>query len=99
MTERERFEANEQKAYLLAKAGGRCEVCGEYCNYPQLAHLIPQQKMYLKKYGKEVIHHPMNMRVVCSLRCNSAVNIGANPIAVSMLVDKIKAALDRDGSC
>ena len=38
MTEREKFEANERKAYLVAKAGGKCEVCGAWLNVPQLAH-------------------------------------------------------------
>jgi hypothetical protein len=97
MTEREKFEANERKAYLVAKSGGRCEVCGDWLNIPQLAHRIPRTKMYLKKYGPAIVHHDLNLAVVCSLRCNSAVNIGMNPAAVSVLVDKIKAALDGGG--
>jgi hypothetical protein len=27
----------------------------------------------LKKWGAEVIHHPVNLRAVCSLKCNASV--------------------------
>jgi hypothetical protein len=91
MTDRERFEASEQKLALIERAGGMCDVCGASLTHPQLAHRIPKFKRYLKRWGKAVIHHPLNLVVVCSLRCNSAVLLdpATNPIEAEKLIGKI----------
>jgi len=89
-------EANERKNFLVAMAG-KCQVCGVslFGKIPQLAHRIPKKKAYLKKYGRAVIHHPLNLRVVCSLRCNSAclLDPATHPIEARELVRKIREAL------
>ena len=81
MTNREKFEAEEKKKRIYYKNLGRCEVCqlSIPIGLAQLAHRIPKSKMNLKKYGKEVIHSYQNLALVCSLKCNSKVNIGNNP--------------------
>lgn len=88
------METREQKC---KEQGYRCGVCGKYITpyNSQLAHIVPQAKGYIKKYGKEVIHHPMNMVAVCSLRCNSAVlcDPKTHPIESQELIDKIKKDL------
>ena len=56
---------------------------------PQLGHIIPQRKMYLKKYGIEVIHHPMNMKSCCSLSCNSKLDLGCKDELIKEHVEKI----------
>ena len=91
MTDRERFEASEQKLALIERAGGMCEVCGASLTHPQIAHRIPKFKRYLKKWGKEVIHHPFNLAIVCSLRCNSAVLLdpATRPIEAEQLIQRI----------
>lgn len=90
MTERESFRISEQKAVLLERDHWTCRVCGQAAN--QLAHRIPQSKMNIKKYGKHVIHHSLNLVSVCSLRCNSSVII--NGLEEKSLVADILALLD-----
>lgn len=92
MTERERFQANEVFWKLYQANGGRCEVCG--CrltpdNNAQLAHRIP--KGQVKKYSKKIIHHPLNLAIVCSIKCNSAVLV--NSAEEFNLVQKITLEL------
>lgn len=91
MTDRERLDAWEQKLALIERAGGVCEVCGASLTHPQIAHRIPKFKRYLKKWGKEVIHHPFNLAIVCSLRCNSAVLLdpATRPIEAEQLIQRI----------
>lgn len=62
----------------LALSGYTCEVCGRSINEYncQLAHIIPQTKVNIKKYGKDVIHNELNMRIVCGLECNAKAMIG-----------------------
>ena len=77
MTERESSRIFELKKKKCAEAGYRCEICSVYINaYTcQLAHIIPQTKVNIKIYGKEVIHSEDNMKVVCDLTCNAKAQI------------------------
>lgn len=92
MTAREKLEAEDKKLDIFIKRCATCETCGKRLLYTesQLAHRIPKSKMYLKKYGKEIIHHTKNLALVCGLECNSAVNISNNPMAVVELVKEIQ---------
>ncbi len=98
MTERESFEISEMKIRKCAEQHGKCGVCGKPITpYTlQLAHVIPKKKSYIKKYGKEIIHSPLNMVAVCSLKCNSAVlcDPATQPIKAQKLIDKIKESLN-----
>lgn len=95
MTERDKFEIQEQRQAIFARDGYICQTCG-YSIFrqgtPQLAHCIAQTKANIAKYGKEVIHHGLNQKSVCSLFCNDAQNIGNNPKATEALVEAIKKA-------
>jgi 5-methylcytosine-specific restriction endonuclease McrA len=98
MTERERFEYQENRIRLMIERGCVCEVCGKplHLGNLQLAHRIPKAKRYLKKYGKEVIHHPLNLATVCSLKCNDAVLLDpkTHPIEAAELIRRIKNGQD-----
>ena len=87
-------EIMEKKIYLLAKNGGRCEVCHQPLALSdcQLAHRIPQTKYNLKTYGKTVLHHEYNLAAVCSLGCNSAVLLSpaTHPIESKALIGRIQ---------
>lgn len=100
MTQRERFKMQEQRLQLLIERGSRCEVCGNHLTISnlQIAHRIPQSKANLKKYGKKIIHHPLNLATVCSLKCNSAVlcNPATMPITTQKLIKKIEENLNED---
>lgn len=81
MTGKDKLEAEDKKKHIYYSRNGKCEVCNEVIPFSQaqLAHRIPKSKMYIEKYGKEVIHHYANLALTCSLKCNSKVNIGSNP--------------------
>jgi hypothetical protein len=88
-----------EKQDIIAERGGRCEVCGRPVSQgqPQLAHRIPQRKHVIRRYGADVIHHPLNLALTCSLVCNARVSIAGSPVAMEMLYEQIKAEIDRDG--
>jgi len=96
MTAIQKLEANEKREELFKKCGYKCAGCGfsiRAFGTEQLAHRIPKSVQNLKKYGDEVINHELNLVPVCSLRCNSRMNIGCKPIEIIKLVDKIRDKL------
>lgn len=84
---KQKLEASEYKQSLII---GNCPVCGKRSRNMQLAHIIPKpyskykeimrylQKMKCDIDGWEIIHHKNNLLPVCSLQCNSSVQI-SNP--------------------
>jgi hypothetical protein len=80
---------------LFERDDWTCCVCGRPINLgtPQLAHRIGQRKQFIKLYGREVIHHPLNLASVCSLECNAVVDISNRPAEVARLVDEIRRTL------
>ena len=93
MTERKKFLLNEFKNNLIMNRNYICEICGKLLINGQLAHRIKKSKYNLKKYGEEIIHHPVNLKVVCSLYCNSKADIGCNEELEKKIVDEIKEIL------
>lgn len=89
MTEKEKFAIAEQKEAILNAYSWTCQICDRPAN--QLAHRIAQTKSNIRKYGKHIIHHWLNLLPVCSLKCNDACNIGFKPYEVSLLVKDILA--------
>jgi hypothetical protein len=79
------------------KQYGRCEVCDKELSItqPQLAHRMEKSKMNIEKYGIEIIDHPLNLALVCSLKCNQSVLIGmAKTALIEEHVCKIKQAIE-----
>lgn len=87
MTETEK----EQRRYALAISGGVCEVCGRPLRdgQPQGAHRIGNTKTNRQKYGEFVIDHPLNIGMVCCLKCNGILDISRNPAECIKLCKKI----------
>lgn len=99
MTERHAQEVQDTRQYVFARARYKCESCGLYVNRygtAQVAHRIPQTKRNILKYGKRVIHHPLNLAATCCLECNAAVDIRNHPIEIAALVKKIRRALGEE---
>ena len=92
MTEREQDQLSETRVHILNRSGWMCENCGAQLTSAgfQLAHRIPQRKHLLKKYGKKVIHHPLNMAAVCSEECNAAVSVGNNETEHQRIIEEIE---------
>lgn len=89
------LDDEEKRLEIFERDKWTCQVCGKWLRegVPQLAHRIAQTKANIRKYGKEVIHHPLNLVSVCSLRCNSACNIGFNRIECERLIGDIRGTL------
>ncbi len=89
MTEREKFIIAEMKQKLYYQRQGTCEVCGKVIpmHCAQLAHRVPKHKKYIKRFGKDFIHSPYNLALVCSLKCNSAVLL--DPATQPIEADKL----------
>ncbi len=95
MTAKEKLEAQEKKIQIYNSRNCTCEVCNKNISFSeaQLAHRISKSKPNIKKYGKKVIHHNLNLALTCSDkfgRCNDSVNINNNPIAIGELIKDIK---------
>lgn len=79
-----------QRQYALAVSGGVCAVCnGPLGEEVQGAHLIANTATNRKLWGSLVIDHPLNMRMVCCLKCNDACNIGNDRGKCLILVKSI----------
>lgn len=101
MTASEKQEALEAKYSRHCQVQGKCEACngGPFdVHIMQMAHIIGQTKVNLKKYGAEIIHHPMNMKLTCCLACNASVQI--NPatrrLEAEEHVEKIRQAIQSE---
>ena len=96
MTERETFEFEQMFMMVAAAQGWCCAVCGRPLanSNAQWAHIIPQSKANIRKYGKAVIHHRRNGAVVCSLGCNDALSNRADRLQEAALYDIISTALE-----
>jgi hypothetical protein len=97
MTERERLEMHDAAMLLWMRQEGRCAACDGrmrlWDDHVQIAHIIPQSRRNRRKYGDRVLHDPRNLRLVCSLRCNSDVAIGQDRERERRLVDTIRSEL------
>lgn len=88
------MDQREVRTFVFNRDGGRCTVCDRKVEWPgQLAHKIPQTKRNLHIYGESVIHHPLNMALVCGLHCNDKVSISNHPVEIADLVGVIEATI------
>lgn len=62
----------------------------------ELAHILPQRKWIKNKYGEELIHHELNMKLTHPGYCNSAVQMSPNKTElVNAHIAMIQEAIDR----
>lgn len=97
-TERKSNRIQELKAekllaqhYLCGRRGCRERIGPE----AQLAHLIPQRKWCIGRWGLEVIHHPDNMVLVCGLDCNAAVQLDPVSREAEDLAARIRKKIEK----
>ncbi|WP_449190085.1 hypothetical protein [Treponema lecithinolyticum] len=90
MTEQQK----QQRQYALTTSCGVCAVCGKSLNTAnaQGAHRIANTQANRKKWGSLIIDHPLNVAMVCSLKCNDACNIGYRPYEALRLAFTILGA-------
>ncbi len=83
---------NEQAEICFLRKGRICLQCNEL-PANQLAHIIPQDVVMLKKYHWVVIHHWSNRDPVCDLACNSRRSIRNHPLDIEAKVAAIEETI------
>jgi hypothetical protein len=94
------YKIQETRLRIFNRDNWKCTQCGLRLSHEravaQLAHVLPQKKMYIKKYGNDIIHHDLNMLSVCGLKCNSKVDINGKDALIEKHVQKIREAIDNE---
>ena len=78
MTERERFKWRETHDTVMRRDRYTCQSChgsARRHGTEQLAHRVPKTAANIEKYGRESIHHPLNLAAACSLECNGRLQL------------------------
>ena len=96
-TERSRFERNEEWLAIAERDEWTCQHCGAnvQSRQPQIAHRIASTLNNIARFGLEVIEHPKNKALTCSLVCNSHVSVGFNTMAALDLAAEIREDLEK----
>ena len=101
-SERNRFEIDEAKAVIYARAGGQCEYVDEQGSRCQktgieIAHICPQDDMHIKIYGTEIIHHKDNVLLTC-IPHNTTVelDVKTQPMKVAEHIARLRAKIEED---
>jgi len=92
MTARQKLAAEEQRQELFGAVTWHCVVCGgplAVHGSAQLAHRVPKTQAFLRTWGPEVIHSPLNLVPVCGLSCNASVSLGIVGSAGKSLLERI----------
>jgi 5-methylcytosine-specific restriction endonuclease McrA len=97
MTLDEQEKISKMRADKLVEQNFKCAYCGKgFCisDKIELSHIIPQRKYLIKLYGKEIIHHELNMKLCHAGECNSGVQLSPNKTElVEAHVEMIKEAI------
>jgi hypothetical protein len=91
---------HNMKMKKLVEQGFKCAACGvkfTMNDKMELAHILPQRKDLIKSYGKEIMHHELNMMLTHSGGCNSAVQMSPNKTALVIAhIEMIKGAIENE---
>lgn len=90
--ERSRLEVYEERLAIHTRDLGICRSCGRPVgvNSFQVAHRIANTVANRKRYGAEIIDHPLNKATTHAGRCNDAMNCGFNPEKCREIVEAIR---------
>lgn len=71
------------------------EGCGRSATH--LGHILPNDGIHLKRFGDEIVNHPQNMRAVCCLAHNHAVQVTykGHPVAAEAQAQMVREAIKR----
>jgi hypothetical protein len=60
----------------------------------ELAHFIPQRNWAIKRWGADVIHHPLNMALTHRGTCNSRMQLNPNGQVAELRAQRIRAIIN-----
>lgn len=88
----------EERLEIYNRDNGICQFCEKpvSINEFQVSHRIANAKWARKKYGAEVIDHPLNKACTHSGRCNDGVLVTYNPCAAESLARSIRETIHRE---
>lgn len=93
---RDSADIEEVKREKLEEQHGTCPICRLPLNGGgELANRIPQRRWCIKRFGADVIHHPMNMMLTHS-QCNSGAQINPESLWAQSLAATIKSEMRRN---
>jgi hypothetical protein len=92
---RKGLEAYEERRAIYLRDRGLCQACNKPIAFSdfEIAHRIANTKANRRRWGAEVIDHPLNKYVAHRGRCNDACNIGGRPMECQALAQKIHESL------
>lgn len=92
------LDREEERIAIYNRDHGRCQHCGVPVSWGEfeLAHRIADSVAMRKKYGAEIIDHPLNRCVTHRGDCNAAVLVTHNPVERENLIDEILAQIDKE---
>lgn len=80
------------KGKKFREQGGKCASCGKPFktgDIIELAHIVPQRKWCVKKWGHDAIHHERNMVLTHTGICNSRAQINPDSVQADELMKSI----------
>ena len=84
------------KLAVMIRDGWACqfEDCGVFAN--QCAHILPNDSVHLKRFGDRIINHPANMKAVCGLKHNAAVQVNyrGSPLAAEAHAEEVRRIME-----
>lgn len=95
--ERKHLEIEDTKRAVYLRDRGLCQACRKQIGPAgHCGHVIPQSQ--IDRFGEGIIHHPLNMKWVCSLRCNHAVEISykGHPIAAEEHAARVREIMEAE---
>lgn len=86
----------EARMVVYARDQGMCRECERPAPYGHCAHVIPRTKGNVRRYGRRIMDHPLNLRWACSQTCNDLLSRSNHPLYKTALLAEISAALVRE---
>lgn len=85
-------DLTEVRQQIAGRAEYICEHCGKVVGIQEgeLAHVIPQRKHMITKYGTGVIHNVNNLKWTHPGKCNDAVSVGNNAVKTDEIARLIR---------
>ena len=62
--------------------------------------VLAQDDIHIRRYGEEVIHHRLNGRLTCGLKCNAKVQVthSGHPVMADMIADRIRQEIYKEAA-